>query len=82
MKTYDLKSALDVAFGYATEINKFVDDEAPWKIDTESPEGREKLENILFILISRLRKVALMLIPFFPQKMNELLDRVGTPYNV
>jgi methionyl-tRNA synthetase len=81
MQGYDIKWALDIAFAYATEINKFVDDETPWKIDTETSEWRKKLENILFILVSRLRQVALMLTPFFTEKMHELLDRVGTPYN-
>ncbi len=81
MNDYDLKGALEWAFEYAGEINKYVDDTTPWKIDAENPQNREELWNILFILVSNLRKVALMLTPFFPVKMRELLDRIGISYN-
>jgi methionyl-tRNA synthetase len=54
---------------------------APWKISLDSEEDKEKLRNILFILISNLRKVAIMLLPFFDSKMRELLSRVGVPYD-
>jgi methionyl-tRNA synthetase len=50
-------------------------------MDITIPEQREKLENILFILLSHLRKISIMLIPFFDTKMRELLTRIGTPYD-
>ena len=81
MDSYDLRSAIEGAFEYSSEINKYVDDKAPWKISIESIENQKELENILFILVSNLRNVALMLLPFFPIKMNELLTRIGTPYD-
>ncbi len=81
MANSDLKTALEIVFEYASEINKYVDDSAPWKMDVTILEEREKLENILFILLSNLRKIAIMLIPFFPMKMNELLTRIGVPYD-
>jgi methionyl-tRNA synthetase len=77
----DLKWSLELAFAYATEINQYVEEYAPWKMDIEIPEQREKLENILFILLSNLRKISIMLIPFFDTKMRELLGRIGTPYD-
>lgn len=81
MDDYDLKNAIELAFEYASEINKYVDDMTPWKISIETEEERKKLNDILFILISDLRKVAIMLLPFFENKMRELLNRVGTPYD-
>lgn len=81
MDDYDLKGSLEHTFEYASEINKYVDDMAPWKISLDSDEDREKLKNILFILMSNLRKIAIMLLPFFDAKMRELLSRVGTPYD-
>ena len=54
---------------------------APWKIVLETDLEREKLDNILFILVSNLRKIALMLLPFFDLKMRELLKRIGVPYD-
>lgn len=70
-----------MAFEYASEINKYVDDAAPWKLDIADPIEREKLRSILFILLSNLRIIATMLLPFFDQKMRELLERIGTPYD-
>jgi methionyl-tRNA synthetase len=76
MDDNDLKSSLEFSFEYASEINKYVDENAPWKISTEDEENIRKLENILFILLSNLRKIAIMLLPFFDIKMNELLSRI------
>ena len=81
MESSDLKGSLELAFAYATEINQYVEENAPWKMDIETTEWREKLENILFILLSNLRKISIMLLPFFDVKMRELLTRIGTPYD-
>lgn len=32
-------------------------------------------------MIANLRKIAIMLLPFFDIKMRELLSRIGTPYD-
>ena len=79
MERYDLKNALESAFEYATEINKYVDDNTPWKLDAATE--KEKLEEILYTLVYHLRRVALMLLPFFTPKMQELLSRVGAPFD-
>lgn len=81
MDAHDLKGSLEFAFEYASEINKYIDDMAPWKISIETQEDKEKLQNILFILISNLRKIALMLLPFFDSKMRELLQRIDIAYD-
>ncbi len=79
MEKYTLKDAIDGAFEYASEINKYIDDETPWKLDINTEEERKKLQQVLFVLLTHLRKVALMLMPFFEVKMQELLERIGTP---
>lgn len=79
MERYDLKSALEIAFEYSTEINKYVDDNTPWKLNAETQ--KEELEAILYTLLFHLRRVAILLLPFFTPKMEELLSRIGTPYN-
>ncbi len=81
MDTQDLKWSIDLAFEYASEINKYVDENTPWKLDTEIDSDREKLESVLFYMIANLRKIAIMLLPFFDTKMRELLSRIGTPYD-
>ena len=79
MEKYTLKDAIDGAFEYASEINKYIDDETPWKLDINTEEERKKLQQVLFVLLTHLRKVALMLMPFFEVKMQELLERIGAP---
>lgn len=81
MDNSDLKGSLELAFAYATEINQYVEEHAPWKMDIAIPEQRAELENILFILLANLRKISIMLLPFFDAKMRELLTRIGTPYD-
>jgi len=41
----------------------------------------QELNSVLFLLVSDLRKIAIMLLPFFDTKMRELLSRIGTPYD-
>lgn len=79
MESYDLKWALENAFEYASEINKYTDDTTPWKLDSEKQ--KEQLSEILYNLVFHLRRVAIMLLPFFEEKMKELLMRIGTPVN-
>lgn len=81
MESYDFKNVLDSIFSFSTTINQFVDEHAPWKIDASTPEGEEELIKVLYRALAALRVVALMLLPFFGEKMRALLERIGTPYN-
>lgn len=81
MGIYDFKNVLDSVFGFSTTINQFIDEHAPWKIDAVTQEWLEELTGILYRSLAALRVVALMLLPFFDEKMRELLERIGTPYN-
>ncbi|PID83949.1 methionine--tRNA ligase [Candidatus Gracilibacteria bacterium] len=77
MQDYKIKNALDTVFGYTDELNKYLDETAPWKIDIETQ--KEEFEQVLYTVLFHLRKIALMLLPFFTQKMESLLERIGTP---
>lgn len=81
MESYDFKNALEGIFSFSTTVNQFVDEHAPWKIDAGTPEGEEELTKVLYRSLAALRVVALMLLPFFGDKMRELLTRIGMPYN-
>lgn len=81
MGSYRLKEALELAFEYATAINKYVDDMTPWKLNVDEPQERESLEHILYTLVFHLRRVGILLIPFFEEKMREMLSRIGAPYD-
>lgn len=79
MDSYLLKQTLENAFEYATEINKYLDETTPWKLDAESQKA--ELSEILYNLCYHLRRVAILLLPFFTEKMTELLSRIGTPFD-
>ncbi len=81
MAEFNLKGSIDYVFSLASNINGFVDETKPWKIDTSTEEWMNELNSVLFLLVSDLRKIAIMLLPFFDTKMRELLSRVGTPYD-
>lgn len=79
MNNYSLREVLENAFEYASEINKFVDDHTPWKLDAETQ--KDELEKILYTLVYHLRRVAIMFLPFFTPKMTELLSRIGVEFD-
>lgn len=77
METYDLKSALDESFAFATELNQYIDMVKPWKLDIESESERESLDQCLSTVAVGLAYLAYNLSPFFEEKMKELLSRIG-----
>lgn len=81
MDSYNFKGVLESVFAFSTRINQFVDEHAPWKIDTTTAKGKDALIAVLYRAELSLRTIALMLLPFFETKMKELLARIGTPYN-
>ena len=71
MEGYDLRAALESAFEFGDVLNKFVDTKKPW--DKEATGVVDTLHTVG----EGLRAMAVCLMPFFPEKMSELLDRMG-----
>lgn len=84
MQTYDLKSALDSSFSFATELNQYIDSMKPWKLDINIESERILLDQILSTVMVGLAYIGYNLAPFFEVKMRELLDRiwVGKGWNI
>ena len=73
-KNYDLKWVLDDCFMMLDKLNKYADETQPWAlIKTDE----EKTREVLYTLAEGLRQVSIHLYSFFPQKMNELQERLG-----
>ena len=72
---YDLKKALEVVLSLGFAANKYVEDSKPWALMKESP---EKLPAVLYNLLEMIRHLALMLLPFVPDKAEQIL-RVFEP---
>ena len=78
MEKYDLKNALQIVFHFADAINIYLAEQEPWKIRGEDSASRNRIEEILYTVGSGLRNVAIMLLPFFSEKMELLLSRIGS----
>ncbi len=77
MQTYDMKNALDKSFEFASELNKYIDEMKPWKLDPANPSEHSLLMKTLSTVGVGLAFLAYNLAPFFEKKMLELLDRIG-----
>lgn len=76
MSRYELRSALESVFVFADTLNKYLDVKRPWEtIRDES--GHAETAETLAHLGEGLYACALLLSPFFPAKMSELLQRIG-----
>jgi len=76
MSEYKLKNTLDLVFKLLDDVNKYVDENEPWKL-VKAEEDREDAKAVLYTIAEGLRISALMLYSFFPEKMWELLTRLG-----
>lgn len=75
MDKYDLKTSLELIFEFGDTLNKYLDTTKPWELKDDSE--LEKLTNILYTLWEWLRTIAVLLHPFFYDKMNEVFERIG-----
>lgn len=64
---------LENIYGYASELNKLVNDTKPWELAKTDP---AKANEILLELVACLRKVALWLEPFMPTVAQEMQKRL------
>lgn len=65
---------LDLLFGLMMRTNKYIDDQAPWKL---TPSDRDKLSSILLECLTVLKVLAVFLHPFMPEKTQDIWARMG-----
>ncbi len=75
MKSYNLKSSLDITFKFLDSLNKFADTKQPWQTIKDNDKS-ETIET-LYTLAEWVRQVGLNLYAFFPEKMSELFEKLG-----
>ncbi|MCW3000960.1 MAG: metG [Conexibacter sp.] len=74
----ELTPALEEIWQRVRRLNRYVDEQAPWKLAKE--EGREAdLDRVLTTLADGLRVVTVLLHAYIPQRAEVLLDALGTP---
>lgn len=72
------KAAITEAMRVVGEANKYLSDQAPWKI--KEPERRDRLATILYVALQAVSDLNTLLTPFLPhaaQKIHELLGGQG-----
>ncbi|GAA1829906.1 methionine--tRNA ligase [Luedemannella flava] len=76
--THRQKAAITEAMRVVGEANKYLSDQAPWKI--KEPERRDRLATILYVALQAVSDLNTLLTPFLPhaaQKIHELLGGQG-----
>jgi methionyl-tRNA synthetase len=72
----EVTSALEEAWRLVRQLNRFVQDEAPWQLAKDDAQGA-RLDQVLYGVAEGLRVVSLMLNPFMPESTAKLLDALG-----
>jgi methionyl-tRNA synthetase len=78
MEQIDIMKALIKTLELVKMSNKYIEDEAPWKlVKVESIENKLKLEKVLFNCLATMRVIAILLNPFMPTSTEKMLKQLG-----
>ncbi|MHB0867582.1 MAG: methionine--tRNA ligase [Thermoleophilia bacterium] len=77
MSVADLTGCLEKIWGFVRRLNKFVEENAPWKL-AKDHNAREQLDGVLYSLAEGLRVCAVLLNAFIPETSVEILNRIGS----
>lgn len=78
MSEVDLTVCLELIWRFVRNLNKYVEDSAPWKLAKDAQQNQE-LENVLYNLAEGLRVCSIFLHPFIPETTVEIMKRLGLP---
>jgi methionyl-tRNA synthetase len=76
MSAFSTRNALEALFELVGAANKYVEDEAPWKL-AKDPEQGEQLATVLYETLEAVRVAATLLSPFMPETAASILERLG-----
>jgi methionyl-tRNA synthetase len=74
--TVEVTAALEETWKLVRELNRYVQDEAPWQLSKDDAQA-DHLDQVLYTLAEGLRVVSLMLHPFMPEATGKLLEALG-----
>ena len=58
--------------------NKYVDEQAPWKLKIDN---KDRMYDVLWNLIECIRHLGILLLPFIPESADKILDQISVPKN-
>jgi methionyl-tRNA synthetase len=73
-----LTLALDEIWQRVRRLNRYVEEQAPWRLAAEDSRGRQ-LDQVLRTLAEGLRVVTVLLWPYMPASAERLLAALGAP---
>jgi methionyl-tRNA synthetase len=80
LRRNEFHRALEAVFAFTGEVNRYLEERAPWKVAKEKTDGwQEHVEQTLYTSCEALRIAALLLAPFLPETAPQLLERLGQP---
>jgi methionyl-tRNA synthetase len=72
------REALEAIWELVTALNRRIDTVKPWNLMKSSSEGdRAEVATLLFDLVEGLRRIAILLHPFMPERMEEMWRQLG-----
>jgi len=72
----DLSGALEEIWTAVRTLNRYVQDEEPWKL-AKDPAAAEQLDTVLYSLAEGLRCVSVLVYPYMPESASKLLAALG-----
>ena len=70
--------ALKLIWKFISDANKYVDEQAPWKLKNEN---KNRMEDVLWILADNIRKIAILTQPFIPYASKKILDQLSIDFS-
>jgi methionyl-tRNA synthetase len=72
----DVSGALEEIWTAVRRLNRFVQDEEPWKLAKDDG-AAERLDQVLYSLAEGLRSVSVLVSPYMPESSARLLEALG-----
>ncbi len=76
MDAFAPHTALAEIFKVIQRANKYIDENAPWKL-SKNPDDAPRLACVLYNLLETARVCGILLTPFMPESMEKLLTQIG-----
>lgn len=71
-----VSEAIDEIWKRLKRLNKYIDDTMPWALAKDEA-NKQRLENVIYILLDSIRVCAISLYPFMPDTSNEILKQIN-----
>jgi methionyl-tRNA synthetase len=71
------REALEGVWELVTALNRAIDERKPWELHKK--DRTDELDAVLYDLCEGLRRLAILLHPFMPERMNEMWLQLGVP---